>query len=90
MRVTVHAAIRPTRHGGALAPCKELRLTGGGRTQAEAVASLRRGVTAWCAGLQRQHALDNALERHGIQWAADDGPLVVEVTRVQDGSSHGT
>jgi hypothetical protein len=84
MRVSIEASVRTTQRG-VLAQCKKLRLTGGGHSEAEAIASLRRGVTAWCTGLERQHALDDALQRRGIQWTADDGPLVVEVHRSGEG-----
>jgi hypothetical protein len=79
MRVIVEASVTATRRGGVLARCERLRLAGGGRSQAEAVASLRRGVAAWCAGLERQHALDDALERRGVRWVDDGDRLTVEV-----------
>ena len=86
MHVTVEASIRETQRG-VLAQCKSLGLTGGGRRTDEAVESLRRGVTAWCSGLRRQDALTEALQRRGIHWTPDDGPLVVEV-HYRDGSEH--
>jgi hypothetical protein len=85
VRVSIEVSVRTTQRG-VFAQCRQLRLTGGGHSEAEAVASLRRGVTAWCTGLERQHALDDALQRRGIQWTADDGPLVVEVHRSDDGA----
>lgn len=84
MRVLIEASVIQTQRG-VLAQCKKLRLTGGGRRDEEAMESLRRAVTAWCTGLERQHALDGALQRRGLQWAADDGPLVVEVHRRGEG-----
>jgi hypothetical protein len=86
MHVTVEASVRETQRG-VLAQCKSLRLTGGGRQTDEALESLRRGVTAWCSGLRRQDALTEALQRRGIHWTPDDGPLVVEV-HCQDASEH--
>jgi hypothetical protein len=86
MQVRVEASIVRTQRG-VLAQCKTLGLTGGGRQADEAVASLRRGVTAWCTGLRRQDALTEALQRRGIHWTPDDGPLVVEV-HCQDISEH--
>lgn len=85
VRVSVEATVMETQRG-VLARCKKLRLTGSGASDDEAMESLRRAVTAWCTGLQRQHALDSSLQRRGIQRTPDDGPLVVEVHR-QDGNA---
>jgi hypothetical protein len=80
VRVSIEGLVMPS-HRGVLVRCNKLGLTGGGLQDDDAVESLRRAVTAWCAGLERQHMLDDALRHRGIQWTDDDGPLVVEVHR---------
>jgi len=68
--------VGPIRNGVA-ARVPSIGLAGHGRDSARAVAALERGVLAWCHGLAATGALQESLERRGIEWHAEgDGILV--------------
>ena len=85
MQIHVDAKLRAIRAGiEAYAPA--LHLADHGIDRDEAIARLRRGVTAWCEGLQRQgeSELTWALKRHHVRFESDAGPLTVEIVTRPD------
>ena len=81
MRVMLPARLRPIKNG-IEARSEELALAGHGRTAGEAVESLRRGVVAWCHGLQRRGELEPALERRRVRWERNGELVAVEIEPV--------
>ena len=79
MKLLVSATVEPIKNGVAVR-CPQLRLVGHGKEQVEAVESLRRGIRAWCLGLQRSGRLESALGRRGMKWQPDGDGLMVEVS----------
>jgi hypothetical protein len=66
MRVVVEYEMSQ-RRGGLQATSQQLRLTGHGTGEEEALANLRRAAAAWVLGLTLANRLDDALRRHGIR-----------------------
>jgi hypothetical protein len=76
--VTVEVLVRIGQiQNGAAAVAVALPLAGHGRDQDRAVASLMRGVLAWCHGLEATGALEGALGERGMRWRPGDGELTV-------------
>jgi len=63
--------------GGIEARCPELRITGHGRDETQALESLRRGLAAWCDGLQRAGRLEDAVRQRGLQLDLEGEELAV-------------
>ena len=61
MKVAIYVEIRHGGRSGVEARVPELRLTGHGYNEEQAKESLKRGVVAWCAGLQSMGKLEEAL-----------------------------
>lgn len=74
--IEVQVRIGPIQNGAA-AVAVDLPLAGHGRDQDRAVASLMRGVLAWCHGLEATGALEGALGDRGMRWRPGDGELTV-------------
>jgi hypothetical protein len=67
MTITMLVRIEPIQYGTA-ARVVGLPLAGHGRDAERAIASLTRGVQAWCHGLQAAGVLEESLRSHGIKW----------------------
>jgi len=78
MKVVVRAEFQRIR-AGVEARCSALRLSGHGRDTKDATESLRRGILAWCVGLEQAGELEQALKRRGLEWEKDGNGLVVVV-----------
>jgi hypothetical protein len=76
--VTIELLVRVEQiQNGAAAVAMQLPLAGHGRDPDRAVASLMRGVLAWCHGLEATGALEGALGDRGMRWRPGDGELTV-------------
>jgi len=78
MRIYVLSTLA-TIKGGVEARSPELRIAGHGRDEKQALESLRRGVSAWCEGLQRAGGLERVLEQRGLRHDGDGDELSVLV-----------
>jgi hypothetical protein len=65
--------------GGVAARASELGLTGHGRDDAHALASLERGVVAWCHGLAADGSLEDVLTRQGVEWRQEGEGISLEM-----------
>ena len=64
---------------GVIAKSQALSLAGGGKDEAEAVQSLQRVATAFCASLARIDGLESALRRAQVRWEPNGSSIMVEV-----------
>lgn len=81
MKIQLDAQLRPIRPG-IEAYAASVHLTGHGRDAEEALDSLRRGVRAWCIGLQCAGELERVLRRRGIPWESDGDTITVDLRRI--------
>lgn len=67
--------------GGIEARSPDLRLTAHGIDEEDALLSLKRGIIAWCAGLQSMGRLEDVLKKNKIQYEDDNSSLNIDVRR---------
>lgn len=79
MKVAIDIEIRHGGRSGVEARVPELRLTGHGYDEEQAKESLRRGVVAWCEGLQSIGKLEEALRGKKIFREDNGGLLDIEL-----------
>jgi hypothetical protein len=56
---------------GVLARAEQVNLAAFGSYNEEAITALARGISAWCAGLQKVGVLQDVLARRGLEWEGD-------------------
>lgn len=78
MKVTIMAEIKQTKTG-IEARSPELHLTSHALDRNEAIESLRRGVLAWCIGLQSLGKLDKAINQRQLKWESNGASVEVEL-----------
>lgn len=78
VQIQVHAAVRPTK-SGIEARAHRIGLAAHGRSEQEALDSLRSAIRAWCRSLQRAKRSDDALATHGIRAVADGDGIDVNL-----------
>jgi len=81
MKVYVPAELRHGR-SGVEARSPSLHLTSHGRDEEEALHSLRRGIIAWCKGLESRGKLDHILRDKKLKWLAEGDSISVELERL--------
>jgi len=80
MRVTVAAELQTIR-GGVEAYCRQLRLSGHGKDTDAAIDCLRRGVVAWCRGLDARGLLERVLRDKQVRFEpSDDTSFEVDIS----------
>jgi len=77
MTVTMQVRIEQIQSGTA-ARAVGLPLAGHGRDANRAVASLTRGVQAWCHGLRAAGVLEESLRSHGMTWRDGGNEVQIE------------
>ena len=78
MKISFDVQLREGR-SGIEARSPVLKLTGHGLSQEDALESLKRGVFAWCLGLQKAGILESVLKRRKIDFQTDGHSIVVEL-----------
>jgi len=78
MKLNIVAETRQITRGGIEARVPELYLTAHGLDKEEALQSLKRGIVAWCEGLQSAGKLEKALKHKKIDYDADSAALIVD------------
>jgi hypothetical protein len=78
VQIRVNAAVHPTK-SGIEARASRIGLAAHGRSEQEALDSLRTAIRAWCRSLQRANRLDGALVEHGITATADGDGIDVDL-----------
>jgi hypothetical protein len=78
MKLNIMAEVNDIRNGiEARAP--DLRLAAYGMNQEDALQSLKRGIIAWCEGLQSLDKLEKALKGKRLHWEVDGKEIEVEL-----------
>ena len=67
---------------GTEARAPQLHLTAHGITDYEALASLERGILAWCISLESVGELERALRQKHMKWETDGEQIIVELNHV--------
>lgn len=82
MKITVDVEIRHGGRSGVEARIPELRLTGHGYDENQAKESLRRGVIAWCYGLQSLGKLETTLKQKQLKWEENGENITLELNNL--------
>lgn len=80
MKIVINAELGFSGRSGVEARSPDLRLTSHGLNEQDALQSLKRGITAWCAGLQSMGKLEEVLKAKNIHWEDNGGALDIELT----------
>lgn len=81
MKISFDVQLREGR-SGIEARSPVLRLTGHGLSQEDAIESIKRGVLAWCLGLQKLGILDNVLKKKKIHFISDGDSILVDIDEI--------
>ena len=82
MKIYLDVEMRFGGRSGVEARSPDLRLTSHGIDEQEALHSLRRGIVAWCEGLQSLGKLEKALREKRLHWEDDGKSIIVELRQL--------
>jgi hypothetical protein len=78
VKLTVNVEVQSGGKSGTEARAPSLHLTSYGPDETEALELLKRGIAAWCQGLQSVGKLDKALRERKLRWDPNGTSLDVE------------
>lgn len=78
MIITLNTQLRHGR-SGVEARSPELRLTSHASDEKGAIESLKKGIAAWCLGLDSRGELEKYLKQKHVKWQNDNGPITIEM-----------
>lgn len=79
MKIRVDVETRTGGRSGIEARSPDLGLTSHGIDEQEALKSLKRGIVAWCNGLQSLDRLERALKGKRLHWEADGKDIEIDL-----------
>lgn len=82
MKIFINAELRFGGRSGVEARSPDLKLTGHGIEEQDALQSLRQGIIAWCNGLHLQGKLEEVLKRKRLHWEDDGDATIIELRAI--------